>query len=203
MLEFLEACLSGPTLPATVMLLASCTYWLFVIIGAFDVELFDIDLDFDGNAEAFTGIGFVMLKRLNLGEVPLMLWMSIFSLGMWVLSMSLDHSPLPETTWEEIQALARNAGISLVLTKFATNPLRGIFRSPEPNPAAKLIGKQCEITTNEVTETTGQAVFATEAAPLLLNVRTHDGSLAKGEQATIVDFDVDNHIYFVKRTEQA
>jgi hypothetical protein len=198
---FIENCFNGPTMPATVLVLICCAYWLFVILGALDVELFDFDLDFDVDTEmhSLSSIGLIGLKWLNLGEVPLMMWLSVFSFGAWVLSLIFDQTAPPDDTWYNVQAFARNAGISILFTKFATNPLRGFFSTKGPNPAADLLGKTCEITTSEVTESKGQAQYQTDAAPLLLNVRAAEGTLTKGELATIVDFDSAGHIYYVKK----
>ena len=65
MLEFLEACFSWPTLPATVLLLLVTAYWAFVSLGA-------LDLDFHGFTRLFhhrgllTDSEFELCKRFYL-----------------------------------------------------------------------------------------------------------------------------------------
>ena len=201
MQEFIETCFSGPTLPATVLLLLVLVYWLFVMLGALDIDIFDIDLDVDSDVDSVLSIGFIPLRFLNLGRVPLMVWLSFVALSMWMLSMVFDH-PLPESLPLAVQAFARNLGISLLVAKFLTNPLRDKFDPVEPNRAEDLIGQTCVITTSEVTETTGRAEHKTAAAPLLLNVRATEKALAKGELVEIVDFNPETHIYFVRRANQ-
>jgi hypothetical protein len=112
--------------------------------------------------------------------------------GFDVLDRLLDnvyHPELRETWFYAIQWTIRNFAIALVLTKLFTQPLRGKFDAEEPNAAADLIGQSCRIVTSEVNERFGQAEYATEGAPLKLNVRTRRAELTKGDAAVIVDFD--------------
>jgi hypothetical protein len=52
-----------------------------------------------------------------------------------------------------------------------------------------------------VTQAFGQAQVATEAAPLILNVRVKQTPLAKGEPAVIVDFDPEKNVYFIEKAQ--
>jgi hypothetical protein len=135
-----------------------------------------------------------------------MIWASVFAITWWMVSMSLDlllDDPETRETWAiMIQHSIRNFAIAVVLTKIFTQPMRGKFEAEEPNPAAKLLGQQCRVITSEVTETFGQAEFATEGAPLRINVRTRDDvSLAKGDAAVLVEFDPEKNIYFVEKVK--
>ena len=141
------------------------------------------------------------LKWLNLGSVPTMLWGSVFALAGWMTSR-LINSPEPHASFEWYSdglAILRDIGISLVITKFLTQPLRGKFDPVEPNKADDLIGQTCVVTTSEVTESFGEAEYTTEGAPLKLTVRSADSSLAKGDSAEIVDFDPEKKTYQIKR----
>ena len=199
MREFIDACFAGSHLPATVLLIVLTLYWLMVIIGMLDIDLFDFELDTDTGSVA--DLGFIPLRFLNLGDVPLMLWLSIFGFGFWMLSMVIDRSVANETTLMAAQAIARNVGISVLLTKVITNPLRGRFVHVEPNRVEDLIGNTCVITTTEATTEFGQAEYKTEGAPLLLNIRVTEGILAKGDLAEIVDYDSNKHIYYIKNAD--
>jgi hypothetical protein len=90
----------------------------------------------------------------------------------------------------------------LLPTKLLTQPLRGKFEPIEPDDAEALIDRVGTVTTAEVTPRGGQARFASEASPLLLNVRTVQTVLAKGEQVRIVDYDPDATLYTVERLSQ-
>jgi hypothetical protein len=214
--QFLEACFAWPIVPATILLMAVCTYWLFVILGALHLDFGDLHLDMDADVHAdvdmdghvdvpghgggILGIGLVSLRFLNLGSVPLMMWMSVFALAWWFLAMWLE-GPTPEPSWSFLAVmLARDIGLAAVATKILTQPLRGRFDIKEPHPAHELIGKTCVITTSTANEKFGRGRFETEAAPLYLNVRAQEGEILKGDSALIVDFDPEQRIYFVKST---
>ena len=206
MSEFVEACFSWPALPATVLLILVCVYWMFVILGALDVDLFDFDLDVDADAaSSFTSVGLIPLKFLNIGKVPLMLWMSVFALGLWLISMLLDYSVWLGVEWSDAEVsgitrtVALNTGLSLFIAKLLTQPCRGKFEPIGQESGEALVGKACVITTQEATEQFGQAKFARDGAPLLLNVRTSDEPLAKDDHAVIVGFQPKQNIYLVKR----
>lgn len=207
MQQFLDATISGPTLPITILLIAVCLYWLMVIIGAADTEFLDFDIetpeaDVDIDAHAPMSIGFASLKFLNIGTVPLMLWLTALALPMWVTSMLLDHAPTPETPGEILGALARNLGIGLVAAKLITQPLRGRFDPIEPNQARHMIGTTCTIDSTTATPEFGRARYKTEGAPLVLHVRTEHETLTQGQIARIVDYDPHRHVYFVTAEQQ-
>jgi hypothetical protein len=208
-LDYLGVCFSGANLPATVLLLLAILYWLLAIVSGLDLDFLDFDLNMDGEADLgeVVGMGVVVLRFLNIGLVPLAIWGSVLAISWWMISMLLDrlvdnvYQPeLREEWFHAVQWSIRNFAIAVVLTKMVTQPLRGKFDSQEPNAAADLIGQTCRIITSEVNERFGQAEYATEAAPLLLNVRTRTAAeLTKGDTAVIVDFDPEQNVYFVEK----
>ncbi|MBM81180.1 MAG: hypothetical protein CMJ78_11380 [Planctomycetaceae bacterium] len=172
-------------------------YWMGIIVGAMDVELFDFDFEMDADSDSILDLGFVPLRFLNLGSVPLMVWGSVFSISFWGVSMGFDGQQPPVETGPVAMALFRNGGIALILTKILTQPLCGRFVHREPNTIEDLIGQNCVVTTTEVNDRVGQAEYQTEGAPLLLNVRANAGELVKGDLARIVGFDEEKHVYVV------
>jgi hypothetical protein len=199
MVEFLQIAFSWPTLPATVLLLLVSGYWLFVSLGALDLDFADVDLDVDLQADGdVLSFGFVVLRWLNIGEVPLMVWLTVFGLSLWTASMLIDGRETLTDGGAIALALLRNAGIAVVATKLFTQPLRGKFDPSEPLKSDDLIGRRCEIKTSEVTPAHGQAEYRIDGSPLYLNVRTAGGVLNKGEPAEIVGYDADRHVYIVQ-----
>ncbi len=87
--------------------------------------------------------------------------------------------------------------IATALTKACTQPLIGYFVAGPSYDEANLIGATCEVSTSEATPEFGQAKFRTNAAPLLLNVRTDGPHIAKGTEVRIVGFDRNKRIYKV------
>ena len=203
--DYLQICFSGANLPASFLLVLVMFYWLLAILAGLDLDFLDFDLDMDAEPDlsSVVGLGFVVFRFVNIGRVPMMIWMSVFTVTYWFVSMlldrlldDLDHR---ETLFYAVQYGVRNFAIAVVVTKIFTQPLRDKFDAKEPNTAEDLIGRECVITTSEVTESFGQARYTTEAAPLLLNVRTREKPLAKGDLAVIVDHDAEENIYFVTK----
>jgi hypothetical protein len=203
MREFLEICLSWPALPATVLLLLVSAYWAFVALGALDLDFADVDLDADLQTDGeVLSFGFVVLRWLNIGEVPLMVWTTVFTLSLWTATMLIDGRSTHDATGEIALALLRNAGIAIVATKLFTQPLRGKFDPSEPLKADDLIGRTCLIKTSEVTPLHGQAEYKTDGSPLFLHVRTAQGTLRKGEPAEIVGYDTARHVHIVQSAKR-
>lgn len=218
--EYLQLCFSGANLPASALLVLVMFYWLMLILAGLDLDFLDIDLDVDGDADLdmdmdgvdadghladTLGLGLVVLRFLNIGRVPIMVWVSIFAIAYWLLSVILDRFlDNPDHRIELLYAAqygVRNFAIAVVLTKIFTQPLRGKFDPSEPNKVEDMIGTECVVTTTEVNKSFGQARYETEAAPLLLNVRTREKPLAKGDLAVIVDHDAEENVYFVTRVK--
>lgn len=207
MADILHTCFSGPVLPASALLLVMVIFWGFVILGALDVNLVDLDLDLDIETGQdlgwFPSFGLVALRFLNVSQIPLMIWLSIFALSLWIISVSWHDPSYNENNWLAMQVLVRNVTLALVATKVITQPLLQFAQKSEIRKSADLLGKVCVISTSDATERHGQAKFHTEGAPLLLHVRTREGkSLTKGELARIVDFDPANLIYYVEKFQQ-
>ena len=205
--QFIEGCFAWPSLPATILLLLICGYWCLVMLGALDMDVLDFDLDFDLEADVETSIlqvGFIPLKWLNLGSVPTMLWLSVFALSGWMASR-LINSPLPHPNFETLtdgQAILRDMGIAVFITKCLTQPLRGRFDPKEANLARDLIGGYCKVTTSEVTDSFGEAEYSTDGAPLKLRVRAEETNLVRGDEAVIVGFHREQNVYLIKKAER-
>lgn len=208
--EILDACFTAPVLPTTVLLILVTAYWVLAILGGLGLDFLDFDLDaetdvsldVDADAGSFLGFGLLGLRFFNLGDVPLMLWMSIFAFSLWGLTLYFDHDLAGGSRWAMTLALARNAGVSLFVTKIATMPLRGRFKHIEPNRVQDMIGRTCTITTGEATESFGRARCHVADGVLDLHVRTLGGTLSKGTAVVIVDYDADKNTYLIQSTDQ-
>ncbi|OYP36569.1 OB-fold-containig protein [Rhodopirellula sp. MGV] len=166
-----------------------------------DFELGDFDVSQGGLAGLLTGMGAMTIRLTNFGRVPLVIWFGVFTLVFWAVSYGLWHGFDSESyapTWIPVILLTiRNGVIAMVATKLATEPLVGRF---EPQPGYdqhRLMGGTCEISSVSATPSFGQAKFRTNAAPLLLNVRTNGPEIPKGTEVRIVAFDPARRIYTV------
>ena len=206
MIEFIEYCFTGAIFPATVLVVLVMLYGVLAVLGAIDIELFDMDIDADVDLDgSMTSIGFVALKFLNIGNVPVMIWVAVFGFLWWIASLLLwtfyDSGSDPVGFWSIAPIVLRNMLIGMAGAKFATEPMRKFFDHTDNYKPADLVGRQCHITTYEATSDAGQAKLKTDAAPLLIDVRTDGDVLSKGDTATIVRVDPAVNIYFITKTD--
>lgn len=207
--DSLESLIAGPVLPATI-LLSILLLWSVLTIAL------GVGIDLDSHAHGFfssvghitwDGIGSVTMfpmRWLNMRDIPLILWLSIFSLVWWTVSIGLylavDETLFGESGWIISSLLvARNLVIALPMTKICTQPMRGWF-STTKFESKSLIGEEAEISSYEATSDNGQVKFKTDAAPLLLNVRTDGPHLPKGTRVWITHYDPKTRIYIVSAT---
>ena len=211
---FLEA-VAFCNLPFTVLLGLVVVYWLLVALGALDTDFgadaeldasVDADVDADGHharhmhADAEAGWFSNVLHFINVGDVPLMVVLSVMALCLWLGSMIANHYWTGGNTLLALAALVPNSVLSLVVTRYVTLPLKPLFRllRRDEDEHVPVVGRQCRITTSEANGSFGQAEIATEGAPLLIDVRTLDGgSITRGTTAVVVRADNDRGIYFI------
>jgi hypothetical protein len=225
--EFLQVAISFPAVIFTALLGFVALFWSLVLIGGSDPHALDFHHDghfhFDlgdhgghgldvgghgghGLEGAGHGTGWAawILSCLNMGSVPVTVIGSSFIMLSWVMVMVLQLYASP--------ALAAVVGLtgagaicvlcamlaSLVLTAFATRPLRGLFDVQTFEGGEKLIDQVCVISTTHVDEKFGQASFKTAGAPLTLSVRCpRKNKLGKGAQAVIIAYDAEKTVYIV------
>ena len=206
MVEFLQSCLTLPTVVPTALLGLVSGYWLLMIVSGIDLDVFDLDLDLDVDTEghdSFLDWGMIGLKWFNLGQVPLMVWVSAFALSGWLMSVTFDREMTEPTLQMTVAALARDFGVALFAAKLLTQPLKGKLTLKEPNAASTMIGHTCVITTSEATPDFGQARYAVEeGAPLILDVQTTSGVIPQGHEVRIVDYSAEKQTFFVEQIEQ-
>lgn len=123
---FLILSVTGVNVYYTVVLALVMCYWLLVIIGAFDLDV--LDLDFDGEIEP--GPLQSLVEYLNIGEVPLMIVLTLAVLNTWVFSM-LGSIFLGDFLIGIINLGAFFAYFILALfaTKFFAKPIAKLFNS--------------------------------------------------------------------------
>ena len=172
-----------------------------------DVEV-DADIDVDGDMEASSSGGassgslwISVLRFFNVGDVPLMVLVSVMVFCGWAMGILGNHYFNPElTTGRSMLLLLPNAVLSLLITKVVTTPVRKIFRHANAGVEApiRMVGKTCVVTTGEVTPTFGQAQLVHEGPPITLNVRcSAERPLSKGDEAVITEHNKETNTYMV------
>lgn len=197
MTEFIHAITSPVNLVLTVLLGCCMGYWLIVILGVLTPDAFDIDLDLDadGDVDVQTGGhgfgGASLIKFFNVGEVPLMILLSVFIGILWFTGVVL-HPYIGGwgILFQFLMLIPMGVG-ALLLTKVLTQPLRHVFaklREEERAAPRTFLGERCTIVSATADHKHGQAEFETGGAPLRLNIRTADEgeTLKRGDEAVIV-----------------
>ncbi len=208
--ELFELSVSGANLPFTILLGLVLVYWVGVILGALDLELFDFDLDLGGDADVDADVGGVggggmaLLQFFHVGTVPLSILLSFFILSLWIISVVANYYLGNGSVLVVLLLLVPNLIASLFVTKLFTLPICALFRKleTESHELEVVVGKICTVKTSRVDPRTGQAEVETSGAPLLLSVRTRDGEvLERGDEAIILEHDKENSVYMVKKLD--
>jgi hypothetical protein len=197
----LQTYFEWPMLPFSLLLCVATVYWLLVILGGIGLEFLDFDLDVSpdpGGDGSIFDWGMIGLKWFNLGEVPLMVWLTAFVAPAWLMSATFDRELIDPTTREIVMAVLRNCGVGLLAAKVVTQPLRGVFTVREPNTVREMMGRTCEVTTVEANASFGQARCRQDGAPLVLNIRTTGETLSQGTVVEIVDYSPEARTYIVR-----
>ncbi len=199
MLAFFVEAIRLVNLPYTVLLGLILAYWVTVALGMFDVELFDFDVDgleFEGSD---------LLGLLNLGDVPFSIWLTVFSLQMWVYSLIfnllIDHfwpGALPDALRFVIGAVP-GMPIAALVTGCATKPLRHIFDVPTVT-RADFVGQECLVTSSVVNEAFGIGEVRIDGIPHILDIRAKpEEQMQKGDKAIVFQYDVERDLFYVTR----
>lgn len=215
--DLFHTALMYPAVGYTVFLGFVCLYWVFVILGALDIDALDFDIDADavvegategaaeGAAEAMNGAGALgLMNVLSLRNAPVTVVFSFIALFGWVFSIVGIHY-LGLTGWARGTVLGIGAlALALPLTSVVTRPLRPIFRTPSGRRRAELAGESCTVTTGRVDGRFGQAEAHLGNDVLLIQIRC-DGaaSLTKGQEALIIHYDEEREAYMVEPMEES
>ncbi|MEM6688098.1 MAG: DUF1449 domain-containing protein [Planctomycetota bacterium] len=166
------------------------------------VDAPDLDVAETGSTlDILQGFGAMAIRATNLGRVPMIIWAALFAVLYWCISYGLWHNydirRYEPTLWPSVLLSLRNLVLTVICVKAGTQPLIRFFELAPDYDARYLIGSTCEVTTSEATDSFGQAKYRTDAAPLLLNVRTDGSNLQRGDEARIVAFDPKKRIYTI------
>ncbi len=178
----------GANIVWTALLVLCLIYWLFVIIGAFEIETFDfdvdvdvdLDVDVDADVDVDTGdnpiawIGF--LKFLNLDAIPFMVFFTIFTLGGWATSVLATH--YMGFSWlTSLIFLIPIIFVSLIISKVITTPLVPLFRGlNDEAKALDLTGADGRVVHGFEKGELSQASVKKNNEDLLVNIKIADES---------------------------
>lgn len=211
-----------PNAVMTVIMGILVLYWLITLISgagmdSFDVDVpgtdaFDVDTDIDIDATDVDGDisvnkepGFStqFLEFLNIGKVPFMLIITTLNFFMWIGSL-ITTSLLDAAPWGlgSLLILIPICIVSLIFTKFATNPMAGFFEKIgyKGEKEIDFFGCAGKMLSNIKGDKVGTAEFVIDKNPIKLNVRSFDGEELKyGDYIIIIEESEDKRIYYVSK----
>jgi hypothetical protein len=222
--ELVDASLQFPTVVFTIVLGIVVVYWVFVLLGTLDIDLFGGDADVSGaakgigdmltggakgGAEAFHADagadadadldGGGLWHGLGLGDVPVTISVSLIVTLSWVGSLLVMHYVAGTAGWQRAVVLVVAIAIALPIAALLVRPLAPVFAVKEAKSNADDIGHGCTITTGSVDDNFGQATVFDGGTVLVIQVRCeHRGKLARGDKALIIEFDQVRQAYVVE-----
>jgi hypothetical protein len=211
MMDFLNVAFALPTAVWSAALLVVGLYWLLVIAGALDIDIWhidgsgDIDVDIDvhldgaqgheGAVEGISGLA-KLLQVLGLRQVPPTVALSFVIFFGWIASFCgmawgapLLAGALPAGLTAGLVSLGSLA-VGLALGSLAARPLGPVFAERPARRRSELIGRACRLSTLRVDGRFGQAEIDDGGSLLVVQVRCdHENGLQKGDEALLVHFD--------------
>ena len=207
-MELMHVALSPANIGFTVLLLLIVLYWITVILGVLDVELFNIELpesDFETDADVDVGGEGIFRPILNffyIGEVPVMILVSIFIMSIWACTILGNYHF--NSSGSFIGAMPVYLGafvISVFCSKFFAMPLRKIYSAlnKDYNAPRSVLGRICRVISTEVSkQRMGQSEVQTKGAPIVLNVfALGDHVFNKGDEAVVAEKDETRGVYYI------
>jgi hypothetical protein len=200
--ELLDASVSPANLMITILAVFLLVYWITVIIGVIDLDLMDLDVDVDADVDSGASVGWVnsVLAFFNLGQVPVMIFLSFLIFPAWGVMLIATDALGIQSFWLGLIILIPVLIVCLFAAKFMTMPFVKIFgKLSEEKENEVVVGKICEITTPTRDGKIGQAKVVTKGAPLILNVCTiPGGEMSKGDRGLVIEYQKERNIYLVE-----
>lgn len=199
--SFTEVISSYPTSVFTVVLGVMLVFWIFAIVGMFDIDIFPGETGddaFDGDFEADAEMpGFVgLLHTLGLTGVPLTLVISIIALLGFVLSYFSSAWILLPLGSDLLRYLIGTAIlvvsviVAVPVTAQAIKPMKPLFVKHYAPSKRDYIGHLCVVTSSKVDSEFGIGAVDTHGAPLQVDIRAREGEIySKGTTLRIAAYD--------------
>jgi hypothetical protein len=208
-MTLIDTSLQFPTVVFTIGLGIAVVFWLSVLLGALDIDLFDgggadgADVGGGDGGDGGDGGGDSGLwYSLGLGAVPITISVSAVMLIGWIgtlLVMELVVPSLSSAAWIPPVVLPVMLVVALVLAGLLVRPLAPFFAFKQGKSNSDYIGYTCTITTGSVDDGFGQATIEEGGTVLIIPVRCdRPGRFARGDRALIIDYDPDRQVYVVE-----
>lgn len=211
MQELFDHSFSMINIVPTFLLFFSLLYWVIVMLGAIDLDFFDIDVDLDMDADVDVdmdtpddvSIGWLnsVLIFFNLGQIPLMIFVTFLALPMWFIGVVSNYYMGITNIGFAFLLLIPNFIVSLFIAKFATMPFVKLFTrlKKEETSMNSLAGSICKVILVATEKHVGQAEVKQDGSSFLINTKSPKGQkINKGETALIIEYNEENKIFLIE-----
>jgi hypothetical protein len=211
---FTDVISSYPTNIFTIVLGIMLVFWIFAILGMFDIDIFpsdtgedalDPDIELDGEMPGFIGL----LHTLGLTGVPLTLVISIIALigfsicyfiSAWIL-IPLDSTLIRYLGGSAI--LAASLAFAIPVTAQIIKPMKPLFVKHFAPSKKDYVGHVCVVTSSSVNNEFGVGIVETSGAPIQVDIRTQEGeTYSKGANLRIADYNASEDTFDVISEEK-
>lgn len=194
---FLNEVFSFPTIIFTILLIVLMLFWLMAFAGLMDIEIFDINVDADSDADAAGG----WLESLGLDGVPLVVVLTLVDIYAFAFTYlarkyltALLDGLLTATAIGFVVAIFAVV-VAIPIAAICCKPLRKVFHTHQAVAKTDLDGLICTVTTETVTETFGQA---TADDGMVYSVRANTpNDLCKGSRIVLLEYSMEHDSYIV------
>lgn len=220
MIDFLETCLTFPTVIYSVLLAVCVVYWLLAMTGLLDLDALDGLLMGDGHvADVGHGdIGHVhgahgdsaettatagIIARLGLSGVPIMVVLTVLFFIGWTVTyfvhlLLLRHLPDSLRILAGIATLLGALLPGVLLTSLLLRPIARFMVKLKPQVPASILGRVGKVISPVVDASGGRAEFDDGGAGLILQVRAPPGiTFARGEHVVLLSHDAQANTHAV------
>ena len=121
-------------------------------------------------------------RLLHLGEIPLMIVLSVLSLFMWFFSVTANvlwnGAPGDRSPTVALLLLLPNLLLSLLLTRMVLSPLRSVIKKMQSSESEveQVLGREGIVCTSELSDSFGQIEIPAKGVPVVVNARLAPGS---------------------------
>jgi len=199
MRNFMVFAFQKSQLPYTILLAFLLLYWLLVLAGAFDFEVFGVDVDAD--LDSPDGPFQWFLSLFNIGELPVMIVISFVVLGLWTTAMVTGmFMPDGVSSLLRVALFPVNLAVGALLAVPFIKPVAWLFRQNEAaREEIRQEGSLARLRNDLEPEAMGQALIDRRGASVMLNVKLVSGEAALGAGAEVVVVAKEGGFYRVKR----
>lgn len=196
--EIVTIAISGANFFPTVLFLLVLIYWLISLIGALDIDIFDIDIDFEAE-----GLHIDIFSFLKLNNIPVTIYITMVVFISWIMCISITLFTGISSGTLGYLYMVLSFPIAILCTSFLTIPLKGVFKGigeSKTRSNENLKGQLCTLKFNLTGDKISQATIEDDEAEVLINVKKSRNSedIPKGGTGLVIKEDESKQFYIIE-----